>query len=90
MSMDWGHAEAELIDLAERLEVEVRRVRYEGDGGMCVVKGKRVLMLNDSLDAPDRVAIIARALSQLREIETVFVVPEVREFLEKFSAEKDG
>lgn len=89
MTMDWEHAEAELIDLAARLEVDVRRVRYEGEGGMCIVKGKRVLMLNDRLDTPDRVAIIARALGQLREVETVFVVPEVRELLERFAAEKD-
>lgn len=88
--MEWAHAEAELISLAERFEVEIRRVRYEGDGGMCIIKGKRVLMLNDRLDTPDRVAIIARALGRLREIEAVFVVPEVRELLERFSSEKDS
>jgi len=88
--MDWEHAESELLELAERLEVEVRRVRYAGAGGMCVIKGKRVLMVNERLDAPDRVAVIARALGQLREVENVFVVPELRALIEKFSGERDG
>jgi hypothetical protein len=81
-AMDWDELEIELLALAERLDVEVRHVRYEGDGGLCVMRGRRVLMVNDLIDLPDRVDGIARALAGLPSLDDVFVPPAVREVLE--------
>ena len=85
--MDWAGIESALCEVAEKLEVEVRHVRYEGEGGLCVIRGKRVLAVNDSLDTPDRVAVMAKALACVPGIEDVYIVPEVRTLLEKYGAE---
>jgi hypothetical protein len=80
--MDWDELESELIELAERLGIEVRHVRYEGDGGLCVMRGRRVLMVNDLLDLPDRVDVLASAMAGLPELDDLFVPPAVRELLD--------
>ena len=85
--MDWDEVESELIALAERLDIEVRRVRYEGEGGLCVIGGRRVLMINDLLDLPDRVGVTAGALAGLPELGRMYIVPEVRDLLERHGME---
>lgn len=83
--MDWVQIEQELAGVAERLSIEIRHLRYEGEGGMCVIRGKKVLMINDGLDAPDRVFMMARALVGAPGVEDLYVVPEVRELLDKYA-----
>lgn len=85
--MDSEEIELELVSLAERLDVAVRHVRYEGEGGLCVIRGKRVLVVNDALDGPERVAVMARGLARLPEIDALYVLPEVRQVLEKYAQE---
>ncbi len=85
--MDWDAIETELTDLAERLGVEIRHVRYEGEGGLCLIHGKEVLAINDGLDTPDRVAVMARALATVPEVDGVYVVPEVRALLDQYAHE---
>ena len=85
--MEWHGLESELATLADRLGIEVRHVRSEGEGGLCVISGKRVLVVNDLLDVPDRVSAMARGLARLPELEDMYVVPEVRELLEKCALE---
>ena len=85
--MDWEAIESELTALAERLDIEIRHVRYEGEGGLCLIRGKEVLCINDSLDTPDRVAVIAKALAAVPETEKIYVVPEVRTLLNRYALE---
>lgn len=85
--MDWEEIEAELIAVARRLGVEVRHVRYEGEGGLCMLRGRRVLVVNDALATPDRAAVIAKGVAGLPGIEDIFLVPEVRRLLDKCSNE---
>ncbi len=85
--MDWEEMELELVAVAERLGAEVRHVRYEGEGGLCTLRGRKVLVVNDVLEAPERVAVIARGVAGLPGVEDVFVVPEIRRLLDKYAAE---
>jgi len=85
--MEWEEIETELIALAERLGIEIRHVRYEGEGGLCLIRGKEVLAVNDSLDTPDRVVVMARALAAVPEIEGVYMVPEIRSLIDKYALE---
>jgi hypothetical protein len=85
--MQWEDIESELTRLAEQLDIQVRHVRYEGEGGLCVIRGKRVLAVNDRLDTPDRVDVMAKALATAPGVDKVFVVPEVRTLLDKYSEE---
>jgi len=85
--MLWEELESELVSIADRVGIEVRHVRYEGEGGLCVLRGKRVLVVNDSLSVLDRVSVMAGALAGLSELEEMYVLPEVRELLEKTTKE---
>lgn len=85
--MEWEEIENELTALAERMDIEIRHVRYEGEGGLCLIRGREVLAVNDSLDTPDRVVVMARALAAVPEIENVYMVPEIRSFLSKYALE---
>ena len=85
--MEWEEIETELTALAERLDIEIRHVRYEGEGGLCLIRGKEVLAVNDGLDTPDRVVVMARALAAVPEIEGVYMLPEVRSLLDKYALE---
>jgi hypothetical protein len=88
--MQWEDIETELAQVAEKLDIEIRHVRYEGEGGLCVIRGKRVLAVNDRLDTPDRVDVMAKALATAPGIDQVFVVPEVRALLDRYAAEGEG
>jgi hypothetical protein len=77
-----------LEEAAARLGVEVRYERFDRDslgiaargavrGGLCQIKGRTVILLDERLDAPDRVAVLARALAKL-DLESVFLPPIVR------------
>lgn len=77
-----------LEEAASRLGVEVRYDRFERDllgigargavrGGLCEIKGRRVILLDERLDAPDRVAVLARALAKL-DLESIYLPPIVR------------
>jgi len=85
--VDLDELELELADLARRLEIEVRHVRYEGGGGLCVIDGRRVLMVNDLADRAERVATMAEALAEAPELDDMYLVPEVRRFIERCTEE---
>ena len=73
---------AALEDVAERLDMDVRRDEVE-DGGMMTLRGSMIIVL--PIDAPPQVQadILAASLSRV-SVDDVFVVPEVREFIEGF------
>lgn len=80
---------AELLEeAAARLDVEVRYERFERDslgvtargavrGGLCEIRGRRVILLDERLGPPDRVAVLALALAKL-DLERVYLPPIVR------------
>lgn len=73
----------ELEALAERLGVEVSEGNLEDSaGGLCKHRGRWRLIVGRGLSAPERAAVFLKALSRM-PLEDVFVVPEVRERIEK-------
>lgn len=77
-----------LEDVAFRLGIEVRYERFERDalgiasrggtrGGLCRIRGSLVVLMDEQLAAPDRVAVLARALATF-DLETLYVPPIVR------------
>ncbi len=73
-----------LIDLAESMDIEVRFVSL-GDqlGGICRLKNKWLLCINEELSIQEQVTLVAEALSDRPGIEEKYIVPEVRNLLEK-------
>ena len=72
-----------LISLAEEMGIEVRHASLGGNGGgLCTIRGERVLFVDTAADAATRLEQTTHALAQLPEIEARFVRPDLRELLE--------
>lgn len=81
--MDSEAVLAELLDLAERLGIEVRRELLSGEGGgLCLLRGQRVLFVDTGADLVEQVGRTAAALSDVDGVAECYVRPEVRELLD--------
>ena len=78
--MDSALALTELEQLVERMDIEVRRESLPGPGGLCQVRGKRVLFLNSEFSVADQVGVIAEALRGL-DLSHLYVRPALRQLL---------
>lgn len=73
-----------LVDLARRLEFEVRFERGSFRDGFCRVQEKRVIVLNRTSPLSSKIAALSRALSN-QSLEGIFLLPAVREAIENAS-----
>jgi len=76
-----------LEDLAFRLDIEIvyeklREADSSIEGGLCKVKGVYKIFMDPSAPIEAQMEILARALSSF-EIEEVYLLPFIREILEK-------
>jgi|YelNatPaOPRAMG01_1025707.scaffolds.fasta_scaffold00005_115 hypothetical protein len=76
----------ELESCAQRLGVEVRRDKGDFEGGLCRVKDRRLIILNEKVPVTKQLRILARELARL-EVDQVYLVPAVRELIESASDE---
>lgn len=76
-----------LEDLAFRLDIEIvyeklREADSSIEGGLCKVKGVYKIFMDPSAPIEAQIEILAQALSSF-EIEEVYLLPFIREILEK-------
>lgn len=82
--MELGARLESLLRVAEELEVEVRAEPMGGEGGgMCRLKGRRVLFVDTSADLATRYERTLAAMADLPDMESWFVPPTVREDLDR-------
>ncbi len=72
----------ELKAVADQLGLAVRLELGDFEGGLCVVKEKRVILVNRRHDMGRRLSVIARALHKAG-LESVYVKPAIREIIEE-------
>jgi hypothetical protein len=77
----------ELKDLAEKLEIQVSEQNLSTAGikvksGLCKVKGKNLFIMDKHKSIYKKIKILASHLAELPR-ENVFIVPAVRELLDK-------
>lgn len=88
--MEIGAVWDELVRVAARLAIDVRAERLEpvldgrdhGRGGLCVVRGRRVVLVDERAPLRDRVATLAAALGAF-DLEPLSVSPLVRATIER-------
>ena len=71
----------ELEELATRSTISVRYERGDFEGGFCVLKAERLIVINKKLPTPKRASVLAQGLAEVG-IEEVYLKPAVREFIE--------
>ncbi len=82
--MDKKELFEELKDLAKQVGFELRQVPLAGSGGgFCRLKGHNVIFIDIDDELIEQINMIAQALSNVPEIEEIYVRPEIREIIEK-------
>jgi hypothetical protein len=72
---------AELEQLAAQLNVVVRYEKGDFEGGYCILKTDRVLLINKRLMSNKKASVFALALHEIG-LDNIFIKPVVREFIE--------
>ena len=82
--MDLGTRLEALLDLAEKLGVDVRVEPMGGSGGgLCKLRGKSVLFVDLSADLATRYDRTLAALAPLPDLDEHFLLPEVRQDIDR-------
>ncbi len=72
---------AELETAAQQLGVTIRYEKGDFEGGFCILKAQRILIINKKLLPNRKAAVLAVAMHELG-LENVFVKPALREYIE--------
>jgi hypothetical protein len=79
----------ELVLAAQRLGVEVRSEPFETPatlgGGLCIVRGAHLVLIDQRAPLVDRLRALARALGDLGS-EAIYMAPEARELVDRGGA----
>lgn len=76
----------ELLHLLEANGVTVRNEPLGGSGGgLCTVKGQRIFFVDTQAPSAEVAALCAEAVAKLMDVETVYIRPEVRQYIEHHS-----
>ena len=71
----------ELELLASNSGITVRYEKGEFEGGFCVLRSERIILVNKKLNTPRKASILAQGLAEIG-IDEVYLKPAVREFIE--------
>lgn len=71
----------ELEELVRQRGTQLRYEKGDFEGGYCVLKEQKVLVVNKKVHEMRKAAVLAQALSEIG-IDGVFVKPAVRAFIE--------
>lgn len=77
-----------ILDLegaVRQIGIQIRYEKGDFEGGYCVLKEQQVLVVNKRLHETRRASILATALSEIG-VDTLFLKPAVREYIEDEAA----
>lgn len=72
---------AELEELSAQLGLTLRYEKGDFEGGFCILKDERMLVVNKKLLDARRASVLAQALSAFG-LDNVFIKPALREYIE--------
>ena len=67
----------ELESLAEEMGVRIRYEKGDFDGGYCILRDERIIVVNRKLNVNRKVSVISQGLNQFG-LDNVFIKPVVR------------
>jgi len=76
-----------LEELANKLGIEVRWDTLDSEGGICTLRGKRILMVDRNANDLTKIDIMAGALCE-EAIDEIYIRPEVRDILDRAKLNK--
>ncbi len=72
---------AELEEIARQLGVTIRYEKGDFEGGFCILKDQKIILINRKLVPNRKASVLAVALAELG-LDAIFIKPAVREFIE--------
>jgi len=79
---EWEALFEDLKEAGEKLAIACRETsRIRSSGALCMVRGRKVIIVNRTLDIEEKVALMIRELRG-QDFSGVFLKPHVREILE--------
>lgn len=75
----------ELEELARQLGIQLRYEKGDFEGGYCVLKTQRILVVNKRLHDARKASSLAQALAEYG-VETMYVKPSLRAYIEDEAA----
>lgn len=79
----------ELLALLEANNVAVRSEPMGGNGGgLCFIKDKPIFFLDSQASLAEIIALCDDAVSKTVNIETIYIKPQVRQFIETYIERK--
>ncbi len=75
----------DLTELAEKLDIQivVKKIE-ESNGGLCRLKNKMFLFINDDMTVKDKNILMAKEISKM-DLGKIFIKPALRLFIEKYA-----
>ncbi|MEK6571031.1 MAG: hypothetical protein AABZ61_06650 [Bacteroidota bacterium] len=71
----------ELESVASQLGIKLRYEKGDFEGGYCVLKSERVIVINKKLSPSMRLSVLARGINEIG-LNNIYVKPAVRDFIE--------
>lgn len=71
----------EMEEIVRQLGIQIRYEKGDFDGGYCILKEQKVLVVNKRLHDARKASILAQALAGIG-IDAVFIKPALREYIE--------
>ena len=76
----------ELLHLLEENGVKIRSEPLGGNGGgLCTIKGEHLFFVDTQAPAGETAALCAEAVAKLIDTESVYIKPQVRQFVENMA-----
>ena len=72
---------SELEHLASNCGISIRYEKGDFDGGYCVLKAERLIVINKRLATARRASVLAQGLAEVG-IDEMYLKPAVREYIE--------
>ncbi len=89
--MDTQRILDELLALLQVNNVTVRSEPLGGSGGgLCTMKDKKIFFVDTQSSSAEMAAKCAQAVSKIADLESLYILPEVREFIENHTVSERG
>lgn len=73
-----------LLVLLEANHVAIRTEPMGGGGGgLCKFKNRAIFFVDSEASTADSAVLAARAVTEIVDLEAIYIVPQIRDFLEK-------
>ena len=79
--MNYAHLLIELEELARQLDLQIRHEKGDFEGGYCILKDQKVLVINKRLADARKATAMALALAEYG-VETIYMKPNLRTYIE--------